>query len=154
MILKRHVALFVATGVFVGYIPVASGTFGTLVGIPLVLAFSKLPLAVAASATMAIFILAVWAAGETERQLKLKDPGCIVIDEITGFCITMLAIPFSTITCIVGFVLFRFFDVLKPPPARQMERHLKGGWGVVMDDVVAGIMAHLVLRLGLFLTTH
>jgi phosphatidylglycerophosphatase A len=154
MILKRHVARVLATGVFVGYIPVASGTFGTLVGIPLVLAFSKLPLAVAASATLVVFLLAVWAAGETERQLNLKDPGCIVIDEIAGFCVTMLAIPFSALNCIVGFILFRFFDVLKPPPARQMERHLKGGWGVVMDDIMAGIMAQLVLRLGLFLTTQ
>ena len=66
-------------------------------------------------------------------------------------CVTMLTLPFSAIHLAAGFVLFRFFDVIKPPPARQMERRLKGGWGVVMDDVVAGIMAHLTLRLGIYL---
>ena len=151
MISKRYVALFLATGGYAGYIPVASGTFGSMVGIPFVFIFSKIPSALAFAAVLGVILIAVWAAREVELQLNAKDPGCIIIDEIAGMCVTMLAIPFTIITCAAGFVLFRFFDVIKPPPARQMERRLKGGWGVVMDDVVAGLMAHLVLRMALFL---
>jgi phosphatidylglycerophosphatase A len=74
-----------------------------------------------------------------------------VIDEIAGMCVTLLAIPLTFTTGAAGFFLFRLFDVTKPPPARQMEQYLSGGWGVVMDDVVAGIMANIVLRIGLML---
>jgi phosphatidylglycerophosphatase A len=151
MIFKRHAVYFLATGGYVGRIPLASGTFGTLVGIPIVFLFSLMPLTLAAIATVAIILIAVLTAHEVERWLDEKDPGCIVIDEIAGFCVAMLGIPFNAVNCAAGFFLFRLFDVIKPPPARQVEKHLKGGWGVVMDDVVAGIMAHLVLRLGLYL---
>jgi phosphatidylglycerophosphatase A len=151
MISKRQAVLLLATGGYVGYVPVASGTFGSLVGIPLVFVFSMMPSSLAAVAVLIVFLIAVWAAHEVERLLNAKDPGCIVIDEIAGMCVTMLAVPFTLTSCAAGFVLFRFFDVIKPPPARQMERKLKGGWGVVMDDVVAGIMANIVLRIILVL---
>lgn len=151
MIFKRHAVMLLATGGYVGYIPIASGTFGSLVGIPLVFIFSMMPTAWAALAVLALILIAVWAAREVERQMKAKDPGCIVIDEIAGMCVTMLTIPFNPATCAAGFILFRIFDVIKPPPAKWMERRLKGGWGVVMDDVAAGIMAHLLLRFGLYL---
>ena len=93
----------------------------------------------------------VWIAHLAEQQLNAKDPGCIVIDEIAGMCVTMLYIPLTITTGLAGFFLFRLFDVIKPPPARQMEKRLKGGWGVVMDDVVAGVMANIVLQIGLLL---
>lgn len=151
MISKRQAVLLLATGGYVGYVPVASGTFGSLVGIPFVFIFSMMPTVLAALAVLAVILIAVWAAHEVEQLLNAKDPGCIVIDEIAGMGVTMLAVPFTLATCIAGFVLFRIFDVIKPPPARQMERRLKGGWGVVMDDVVAGVMANLVLRMALYL---
>ena len=139
--------MFLATGAHVGRIPFASGTFGSLVGLPIVYLLSHTDWAVALILTTILVLFSVRVAHLAERQLNAKDPGCIVIDEIAGMCVTMLAIPFTITTCLAGFLLFRVFDVIKPPPARQMERRLQGGWGVVMDDVMAGIMANIVLRI-------
>ena len=148
MILKPNAVMFFATGANVGRIPFASGTFGTLVGLPIVFLFSYTPWFWALILNVILILLSVWIADQAESILNTKDPGVVVIDEIVGMCVTMLAIPLTLHTSVAGFLLFRFFDVLKPPPARQLERHLKGGWGIVMDDVAAGVMANLVLRLG------
>lgn len=143
--------MFLATGAHVGRIPFASGTFGSLVGLPIVYLISKTDWVVALILNTLLVLFSVWVAHLAERQLKAKDPGCIVIDEIAGMCVTMLAIPLTLTTGIAGFFLFRLFDVIKPPPARLMESRLQGGWGVVMDDVVAGVMANVVLRIGIAL---
>ena len=150
MILKPNAVMFLATGAHVGRIPFASGTFGSLVGFPIVYLLSRANWPLAALMTAILVFFSVWVAHLAEQQLKSKDPGCIVIDEIAGMCVTMLGIPLNLTTGVAGFFLFRLFDVTKPPPARQMEKMLKGGWGVVMDDVVAGIMANLVLRVGIW----
>jgi phosphatidylglycerophosphatase A len=147
MILKPKAVMFLATGAYVGRIPFASGTFGSVVGLPIVYLLSRTDWAVATILTVILVLFSVRVAHLAERQLKAKDPGCIVIDEIAGMCVTMLAIPLSLNTCITGFILFRIFDVIKPQPARLMESRLQGGWGVVMDDVVAGVMANVVLRI-------
>ena len=139
--------MFLATGAHVGRIPFASGTFGSLVALPIVFLLSRTDWAVAFILTVILVLFSVRVAHLAERQLKIKDPGCIVIDEIAGMCVTMLAIPLTFTTGLAGFILFRFFDVIKPPPARQVEKRLHGGWGVVMDDVVAGIMANVALRI-------
>jgi phosphatidylglycerophosphatase A len=152
MILKRYTAMFLATGGYIGKIPFAPGTFGSLVGLPIVFAFSKISLPAAMLITLGIIFVGVWAAHHAEQQLGAKDPGCIVIDEIAGMCVTLIGIPLTWTTGLAGFFLFRIFDIIKPPPARQLERKLKGGWGVVMDDVAAGVMAHLVLRVVLMVT--
>ena len=151
MILKPKAVMFLATGAYVGRIPFASGTFGSLVGLPIVYLLSLVDWRLAAILTAALILFSVRVADLAEKQLKAKDPGCIVIDEIAGMCVAMLAIPLTLTTGIAGFFLFRIFDIIKPPPARQMETILNGGWGVVMDDVVAGIMANIVLRIGLSL---
>jgi len=143
--------MFLATGAHVGRISFAPGTFGSLVALPIVYLFSLADWPLAVILTVILILLSVWVAHLAEQQLKAKDPGCIVIDEIAGMCVTMLGIPLTLTTGIAGFFLFRVFDILKPPPARQMERILQGGWGVVMDDVAAGIMANIVLRVGLLL---
>lgn len=142
--------MFMATGGYVGHIPIAPGTFGSLVGIPIVYALSKVNFYHAMALTAVIILGAVWVAEAAENFLNAKDPGCVVIDEIAGMCVAMLGIPLTLSTGVAGFFLFRFFDVIKPPPARQLELRLKGGWGVVMDDVAAGVMANIVLRLGIF----
>jgi len=147
MILKPKAVMFLATGAHVGRIPFASGTFGSLVGLPIVYLLSRINWAAALILTAILVLFSVRVAHLAEQQLKAKDPGCIVIDEIAGMCVTMLAIPLTLTTGLAGFLLFRVFDVIKPPPARQMERRLQGGWGVVMDDVVAGVMANIVLRI-------
>ena len=151
MILKPKAVMFLATGAYVGRIPFASGTFGSLVGLPIVYLLSLVDWRLAAILTAVLILFSVRVADLAEKQLKAKDPGCIVIDEIAGMCVAMLAIPLTLTTGIAGFFLFRIFDIIKPPPARQMETILNGGWGVVMDDVVAGIMANIVLRVGVFL---
>ena len=151
MILKPKAVMFLATGAYVGRIPFASGTFGSLVGLPIVYLLSLVDWRLAAILTAVLILFSVRVADLAEKQLKAKDPGCIVIDEIAGMCVAMLAIPLTLTTGIAGFFLFRIFDIIKPPPARQMETILNGGWGVVMDDVVAGIMANIVLRIGLSL---
>lgn len=143
--------MFLATGAYIGRIPFASGTFGSLVGLPIVYLLSRTDWAVASILTAALILFSVRVAHLAEQQLKAKDPGCIVIDEIAGMCVTMLAIPLTLSTGIAGFFLFRIFDVIKPPPARQIESRLKGGWGVVMDDVAAGVIANIVLRIGVAL---
>ena len=143
--------MFLATGAHVGRIPLAPGTFGSLVGFPIIYLLSKVGWSLAALLTLVLILFSVWVAHLAEQHLKTKDPGCIVIDEIAGMCVTMFAIPFTLTTGIAGFFLFRIFDVVKPPPVRQMESWLHGGWGVVMDDVVAGVMANIVLRIGVAL---
>jgi phosphatidylglycerophosphatase A len=150
MTFKPNAVMFLATGGYVGYAPFASGTFGSLVGLPLVYVLSKMSAAVALLSVFVLVLGAVWVAHRAEKALKVKDPGCIVIDEIAGMCVTMLFIPLTLSTGAAGFFLFRLFDVIKPPPVRQMEQKLHGGWGVVMDDVAAGIMANIVLRLGIW----
>ncbi len=146
MILKNHSAMFVATGGYVGKIPLAPGTFGSLVGIPIVFMNSRMSLLMASTVTLVVILGAVWAAHHAEQHLNAKDPGCIVIDEIAGMCVALLGIPLTWTTGVAGFFLFRLFDIIKPPPARQLEKKLQGGWGVVMDDVAAGIMTNAVLR--------
>lgn len=153
MLFRRRVVMCLATGCYIGRFPVAPGTLGSLVGILVAWGLSFLTWPLAVAATLGLMLVAVWISQEAERQLDRKDPGCIVIDEIVGQCITLLSLPLTLGTCAAGFFLFRLFDIAKPPPARYLERRLSGGWGVVMDDVVAGIMAHIVLRLGLALAT-
>lgn len=143
--------LFLAKGCNVGNIPVMPGTFGTLVGIPLcyLLSFLHTPsgLPFEGLAVIAFILFAVWIAEEAVTILNVKDPGCIVIDEIAGLTVTMIGVGFSLTSLISAFILFRFFDILKPFPVKFLEDKIPGGAGVVLDDVAAGIMANLVLRI-------
>jgi phosphatidylglycerophosphatase A len=149
MIFKRQAVMFLATGGYIGRIPFAPGTFGSLIGIPIAYVFSMIGKPAAFTAVALIILAAVWVAHLAEQQLKQKDPGCIVIDEIAGMCVALVGIPFTWSTGLAGFFMFRVFDILKPPPVRQLDRRLSGGWGIVMDDVAAGAMTNIVLRFGL-----
>ncbi len=139
--------LFLATGFYAGKLPLAPGTFGSLIGLAAAFALTLLKLPLALFGVLIIVFFAAWIAQGAERILKQKDPGCIVIDEIAGMVITLAGIPYNLKTALLGFVLFRFFDILKPPPIRSVEKRLSGGIGVVADDVVAGILANLLLRI-------
>lgn len=147
MNLKRHAVMFLATGGYSGRIPFAPGSFGSMVGIPLVYLLARLPLAMAVIATILFIAGAIWVAGEGEKALNAHDPGCIVIDEIAGMCVAMLGLPFTPVYLVSGFVVFRILDIVKPPPARQVDRGLNGGLGIVMDDVIAGLMTNILLHL-------
>jgi len=127
-----------------GYAPVAPGTFWTLGAIPLYLALSRLPSAGYVLATAALTALAIVAAARAGAYWQVVDASPIVIDEVVGYLVTLMLVPFSWQAVAAGFVLFRIFDVLKPWPASYFDR-VKTGFGVVMDDVAAGVWAWLVL---------
>ena len=143
----RKVTVLLATWGGVGFIPLAPGTMGTAAAVPLFLLLSMLPLAIYVALLLFIALVACWVAGQAEGVFHQRDSRFVVVDEVVGFLVTMTALPASLSCIIAGFVLFRLFDVLKPPPIRLVERKVKGGYGVVLDDVVAGIYACVVLHL-------
>ena len=149
MNIRSRIATGIATAGFAKHVPFAPGTFGSLLGLPIYYVMSFFPLPAVFFALMGFIVFASWIAGEAEKALDDKDPGCIVIDEIAGMAITFFALDFSWTIGIAGFVLFRFFDILKPFPIRYLEKRYSGGFGVVIDDVAAGLMSNLVLRIGL-----
>ncbi len=123
-----------------GYAPVAPGTVGTLGAIPLYLALSRLPPPAYVAATAALTALAIAAAARAGVYWQVTDASPIVIDEVVGYLVTMMLVPFSWQAVAAGFVAFRIFDVVKPWPASYFDR-VKSGFGVVMDDVAAGVWA-------------
>jgi phosphatidylglycerophosphatase A len=143
----RRLALLLATWWDVGYCPKAPGTAGTIAAIPFFFLLRLLPLYGYLACVLALGLVACWAASEAERIFQEQDSQRIVIDEAVGFFITMTALPPRWSYLIGGFCLFRFFDILKPPPIRLVERKTKGGYGVVLDDVLAGIYAQISLRI-------
>ena len=147
----NQLAVMVASFGYVGYFPVAPGTAGSLAAIPLFLLIRWTgSTAVELAAIVAVFAIGVWAASGTEVALGRKDPGIVVIDEVLGMLITQALLPATVPVIVLGFLFFRVFDVVKPPPAAQLE-HLHGGLGIMADDAVAGIYAHLALRACLWL---
>jgi phosphatidylglycerophosphatase A len=145
----RKFVTFVATGGYVGFFPIAPGTAGTLVGIFFYFLFSFFPLGLYLLSTASLLVFGGWIAEKAEIVLGEKDSPRIVIDEIIGFLITMILIPFTLGNVIAGFIFFRLFDIIKPPPARKIDRQMKGGFAVVLDDAVAGLYANLSLLLTL-----
>ena len=136
-----------ATGFGVGYSPVAPGTLGTLIAIPVYYFLSAIPSPIYEITLVGFFFLSVWISENAEIFFGKKDDQRIVIDEMMGFLITMLWIPKTTRFIIIGFFLFRFFDILKPFPIRRLEKGLKGGFGVVLDDVIAGVYGNIILQI-------
>lgn len=131
-----------------GLSPVAPGTAGTLAAIPLYLLLSSVSLPVYLAFTLAFTLLACWVSGRAQTIYNASDPGRIVIDEVAGYLVTMAASgPPTLLTVLAGFLLFRIFDIIKPFPARLIDRRMKNGCGVVLDDIVAGIYAWLGLQL-------
>ncbi len=157
--LRRWGALAIATGLGTGFSPFAPGTVGTLVGVALFW-FLAPPFGgwgIYTAATVGLIALGIHAATLAEGIYRKKDDGRIVIDEVVGYLVTMLGtcgVDDSTVRkawiAAAGFLVFRFFDILKPPPAYQFQA-LPGGYGIVIDDVMAGVYGCLTLHLGLFL---
>jgi phosphatidylglycerophosphatase A len=145
--------LIIATGFGVGYSPVAPGTLGTLVAIPIYYFLSDIPSPLYEITLIGFFFLSVWISENAETSFGKKDDQRIVIDEIIGFLITMLWVPKTVPFIIIGFFLFRFFDILKPFPIRRLEKGLKGGYGVVLDDVAAGVYANIILHIASYYFT-
>ncbi len=149
--MKNKLNQYVATGFGAGFSPIMPGTVGTLWGVPLALAFAQIPyLTLQVAACLAMTLLAVPICAAAEKQLgKGKDPSCIVADEYCTLPIVYLGLSLTPWVVLSGFVLHRMFDITKPPPIRQLQS-LKGGVGIVIDDVLAALMAlavnHLLFR--------
>jgi len=154
--LSRRIILLLSSGLLIGYIPAASGTLATLLAGVFLYALQPLNVAsipsgiIFAGVVVALTIVAVWSADVAERTYGERDSHKIVIDEIVGFFVAMILVPFRWPHVAVAFVLFRLLDVLKPAPIRQSQR-LPGGWGVVADDLLAGlytcVIVHGLMRL-------
>jgi len=140
----RHLLAF---GFGSGLAPMAPGTAGTLAAIPLYLLLAPLPLPWYLLTLVAAFALGIYVCGYTANALKVHDHGGIVWDEFVGYWLTMVAAPAGWPWVLAGFVLFRWFDIVKPFPISWLDRHIKGGLGIMIDDVLAGSFAWLVLQL-------
>ncbi len=127
--------------------PRAPGTFGTIVAIPLALLVAMFGTQVYWLVTLLAVVLGVIICHETARLLGTHDHHAIVWDEIAGFMVTMLFFAFTFVNILVGFILFRLFDILKPWPINRIDQQVTGGWGMMLDDLIAGLLAALVLAL-------
>lgn len=136
---------FLAFGFGAGLSPVAPGTFGTLVAVPIVTLVMSFGFAVHAAFTVVAILVGVYICGESARRLAVHDHPGIVWDEIAGFSVTMLAASREWYWLLGGFVLFRFFDIVKPWPIREADHSLRGGAGIMLDDIIAGVFAGAIL---------
>jgi phosphatidylglycerophosphatase A len=142
----KRLALFVATGGYVGYVPIAPGTFGSALGLVLLWAIRTVgDVGLEIVVLVLVLVLGVWSGRLAERYAGRVDPGIVVIDEVAGMLITMLLIPVTARSVLAGFLVFRALDILKPWPARRLER-LPGGFGIMADDVMAAVYGNLVMH--------
>jgi phosphatidylglycerophosphatase A len=140
--------LFLAFGFGSGLMKKAPGTWGTLAGVPVYLAVVYfLPdIMHYLILSLLFFLLGIFICDHAEKKLGLHDPGGIVWDEIVGLLVTMAFLPVTLTWVVAGFVLFRFFDILKPWPIKWFDQKCKGGYGVMVDDVIAGLIACVILN--------
>jgi phosphatidylglycerophosphatase A len=135
----------IATGAGSGYAPFAPGTVGTIAGIPVYLLLSRLSWTFYLISLLILTLLSVYICREGEKIFNEKDSPCIVIDEIVGFQWTMFLVLPTVLHILLGFFLFRLFDIVKIFPAGYLQNRLPGGYGIVIDDVVAGMYSNIIL---------
>lgn len=157
--LLRHPVQLLALGFGSGLAPKAPGTFGTLAAIPLYLCLAQLPLFVQFMIVFLTFLIGIYLCQATADILGVHDHPAIVWDEFVGFWLTMMALPVFNISptwywLLLGFVLFRFFDIIKPWPIRLVDQKVNGGLGIMLDDLLAGIYAALVLGFAIALSVE
>ena len=142
-----RLGLFIATCGYLGYVPVAPGTFGSAAGLVVFAAvrWSGSP-ALELAVIILLFAVGVWSANAAERHFGGVDPAPVILDEVVGMLITLAFLPVTITGAIVGFLLFRLFDVVKPWPANRLEA-LHGGLGVMADDAMAGVYGNVAMRL-------
>lgn len=148
---NNHWVHFLAFGFGSGAAPKAPGTFGTLAAIPVYLLLAQLPLTLYLAVIVLAFAVGVYLCGQASKDMGVHDHGGIVWDEFVGFWITMIAVPVHWMLIVVGFVLFRFFDIIKPFPIGWLDKRVHGGLGIMIDDVIAGVFAWAVLQLLIYL---
>jgi phosphatidylglycerophosphatase A len=148
----KPLAKLISIFFYAGYFPVARGTFASLITVAIIWFLIPSFYYILIPISIGLFFISVWSATIGEEFFG-KDGKPIVIDEVTGMVISLIFIPAGIWSYTGAFLLFRFFDVIKPPPAGWAER-LKGGWGVTLDDVVAGIYANICLQVIIYLTNY
>lgn len=136
---------FLATAGGVGLFPVAPGTVGSLVAVPLYLASCDLPWTAQLAFVAVSYLAGVWAAGQTEKALGRTDPSLVVWDEVVGFWVALLLTPADWRFQVAAFAAFRLLDVVKPWPISVVQRRVKGGQGIMLDDLLAGLAAGLLI---------
>ena len=144
---RQLIIKFLASGFYTGYFPVAPGTIGSLVGILACFLLQDVPFTTYAIVVILTLIAGIYISGEAEKIYQTKDSSHIVIDEIAGIFFTFIYLPKGISFLLAGFAVFRFFDILKPFPIRSIDEKIKGGWGIMFDDVLAGIYANILIRL-------
>ncbi len=151
MLLKDRHVLFLATGCGCGYSPFAPGTVGSFAALPLGWLLSHQPLGLALVLVAVFSIIAIGIAHRAAALLNRADPGAVVIDEIAGVLVGCLGLKLSFAGCLVNVLIFRVFDILKPFPVGWLDRRLKGGLGIMADDLAAGLLTNIAYRLGVWL---
>ncbi len=143
----RNPIHFIAFGFGVGVIPWAPGTFGTLLAIPFYLLMANMPFGLYASLTGLFILLAIVICHVAARELNVHDHPGMVLDEVVGYLLTMLGAPPGWLWVIIGFVLFRIFDIWKPWPIGWIDRKVSGGFGIVLDDLLAAVYSLVILQI-------
>lgn len=138
---------FIAFGFGTGALPVAPGTFGTLIAIPFYLAFHSLSPEAYTFLVILIALGSSWLCDRVSREIDIHDHQGMCLDEIVGYLVTMIGAPFGIIWIILGFILFRIFDIWKPWPIHFVDQHVPGGFGMILDDVLAGVYSIIILKL-------
>ena len=144
----KHPIHWFALGFGTGLVPKAPGTAGTLAALPFILLTASQPLPIKIGILLAIVLVGIWLCGRSAELLGVHDHGAIVWDEIAGYYLTALFVPVTGLYLIFGFAAFRFFDILKPWPIKQLDAHVHGGLGIMLDDLVAGLFAGIIIFLG------
>lgn len=145
---------FLALGFGSGLAPKMPGTFGSLAAIPLLLLMADIPLIAFLTLTVFACVLGVYLCDKTANDMQVHDHGSIVWDEIAGMLITFMLVPINISTLVLGFALFRLFDIVKPWPIGPIDKKLHGGLGIMLDDIIAGFMACGVLHIVLYYFPH
>ena len=146
----KRLAVFVATSGGAGYFPIAPGTVGSAVGVVIYVLTRGWPLAWQVALVAAVSIAGMWAGSAAERHFGREDPGQVVIDEVAGQLVTLLATGAGVGGMVLGFFVFRILDIIKPWPARGFEQ-LPGGLGIMADDLMVAVYGNLLVRLGVYL---
>ena len=146
-----RLAFAIATVFKAGYIPIAPGTVGSIIGLLvfwLIKDYASFTIEMFVAAIL--FFVGVWASTIVEQVLQRQDPGVVIVDEVVGMLVALMLLPPTTTVIFLAFFLFRFFDIVKPYPARWCEQ-LSRGWGIMMDDVVAGLYVNVLIHIALWI---
>ena len=149
--LSEKIILLLATWFGTGFLPFVPGTWGSLAALPFAAGAYSLGDIFSCLSLLIIFFLSIPVSGRASKIMKREDPSHVVIDEVAGIFATLFLVPVSWTSIAAGFILFRIFDILKPYPVGMIDKRIKGGAGIVLDDIMAGIYANVVLRVILIL---